>query len=59
MKIVLATGNAGKAAEISVALRGVAGLELLPRPADVPEPAEDGDSLVDNARIKAMALVAA
>jgi XTP/dITP diphosphohydrolase len=59
MKVVLATGNRGKAAEIQALLGGVPGLELLPRPAGVPEPVEDGETLVDNARIKARALVAA
>jgi XTP/dITP diphosphohydrolase len=59
MKVVLATGNRGKAAEIQALLGGVPGLELLPRPAGVPEPVEDGETLVDNARIKAWALVAA
>jgi XTP/dITP diphosphohydrolase len=59
MRIVLATGNLGKAAEIEVLLADVVGLQLLPRPAGVPEPVEDGATLIDNARIKAKALVAA
>jgi XTP/dITP diphosphohydrolase len=59
MRLVLATGNAGKAAEIADLLGAVPGLELLPRPAEVPEPVEDGATLLDNARIKARALVAA
>lgn len=59
MRLVLATGNAGKAAEIELLLGGVPGLELVPRPTDVPEPVEDGETLLDNARIKARALVAA
>jgi XTP/dITP diphosphohydrolase len=57
MRLVLATGNAGKAAEIELLLAGVPGLDLLPRPVEVPEPVEDGDTLLDNARIKARALV--
>ena len=57
MRLVLATGNPGKAAEIADLLGEVAGLELLPRPEDVPEPVEDGDTLLDNARIKARALL--
>jgi XTP/dITP diphosphohydrolase len=57
MRLVLATGNKGKAAEIELLLGAVPGLELLPRPVDVPEPVEDGDTLLDNARIKARALV--
>jgi XTP/dITP diphosphohydrolase len=59
IRLVLATGNAGKAAEIADLLGAVAGLELLPRPSEVPEPVEDGDTLLDNARIKARALLAA
>ena len=57
MKLVLATGNPGKAAEIELLLGSVSGLELVPRPDEVPEPVEDGETLLDNARIKAMALV--
>ena len=56
MRLVLATGNAGKAAEIADVL---AGFELLPRPAGVPEPVEDADTLLANARIKARALAEA
>lgn len=57
MKLVLATGNPGKAAEIEALLGDVPGLELVPRPPEVPEPVEDGDTLLANARIKAVALV--
>jgi XTP/dITP diphosphohydrolase len=57
VRLVLATGNRGKAAEIELLLGDVPGLELLPRPEEVPEPVEDGDTLLDNARIKARALV--
>ena len=59
VRFVLATGNPGKAAEIELLLGDVPGLELLPRPASVPEPVEDGETLLDNARIKARALVEA
>ncbi len=59
MRLVLATGNAGKAAEIRLVLRTVAGLEVLDRPADLVDPEEDGDTLEANARIKARAVLAA
>ena len=54
MKIVLATGNPGKAEEIRLILSAH---ELVDRPSDVEDPVEDGDTLLDNARIKARALV--
>ena len=59
MRLVLATSNPGKAAEIALLLGEVPDLELLPRPGDVPEPVDDGETLLDNARIKARALVEA
>jgi XTP/dITP diphosphohydrolase len=54
---VLATANPDKAREIAE----IVGQEiaLLPRPAGVPDVEETGDTLVDNARLKARALVAA
>jgi XTP/dITP diphosphohydrolase len=55
VKIVLATGNRGKADEIRMIL---AEHELVDRP-DVDDPVEDGVTLLDNARIKARALVEA
>jgi XTP/dITP diphosphohydrolase len=57
LKLVLATANPDKAREISAVLRdaGIA-VELLPRPEDVPDVEEDGDTLEDNARLKALAL---
>lgn len=58
MRIVIATGNPGKVAEIAVVLAQVEGLELLPRPEGLPEPEEDGATLLDNARIKAEAVMA-
>jgi XTP/dITP diphosphohydrolase len=57
LKLVLATANPDKAREISaVLLEAGVDVELLPRPADVPEVEEDGDTLEDNARLKAVAL---
>lgn len=52
--LVCATANPGKVAEIEVLLRGV--VELLPRPADVPEVVEDAGTFVGNARLKAAAI---
>ena len=59
VRMVVASANPDKAAEILAILGEVAGLELVPRPADVPDVDEDGDTLVDNARLKARALVEA
>jgi XTP/dITP diphosphohydrolase len=58
VRLVLATANPGKVAEIDALLDGAQGVELVPRPKGVPEPVEDGDTLLDNARIKARAIVA-
>ncbi len=61
MRLVLATANPGKAAELAAILgaaEGLAGLELAPRPPELPEPEEDGDTLEANAAIKARAVVA-
>jgi XTP/dITP diphosphohydrolase len=57
LRLFLATGNPGKAAEIGVLLGDVPGLVLVPKPVELPEPVEDGETLLDNARIKALALV--
>jgi XTP/dITP diphosphohydrolase len=57
MRLVLATANADKAREISVLLGPVA--TLLPRPPEVPDVEETGTTLVENALLKARALVAA
>lgn len=56
MRLVLATANPDKAREIAAVLPGI---ELVPRPAGVPDVEEDGATLLDNARLKARALVAA
>lgn len=54
---VLATANPDKAAEISAILGGQ--VDLLPRPSSVGDVDETGDTLEENARIKARALVEA
>ena len=57
MRLVLATANPDKAREIVDVLGP--GFDVLPRPADVPDVEETGTTLEDNARLKAVALVAA
>jgi XTP/dITP diphosphohydrolase len=59
LRLVLASANPDKAAEIAAVLADALEVELVPRPADVPEVVEDGATLLDNARLKARALVAA
>ena len=54
-RIVLATANPDKAREIVDALMGL-DVELVPRPASVPEVDETGVTLLENARLKAHAL---
>ena len=58
LRLVLATSNPDKAREI-VEMLGGSGLavELVPRPAGVPDVDEVGETLEDNARIKAQTLV--
>lgn len=59
-RFVLATANPDKACEVREILSEVLGeIDLLPRPANVPEVVEDGDTLEDNARLKAVALAEA
>ena len=57
MRLVLATANPDKVAEIAVILG--AGVELAPRPDSVPDVVEDADTLEGNARLKAVAIVEA
>ncbi|MGH9129346.1 MAG: RdgB/HAM1 family non-canonical purine NTP pyrophosphatase [Acidimicrobiales bacterium] len=56
MRLVLATANPHKAAEIAAILGAVAGVSLVPRPFDVADVEETGETLEDNARLKARAL---
>ncbi len=59
-RYVLATANPDKAAEVRAILAHVLGdVILLPRPDSVPDVVEDGDTLEDNARLKAVALAEA
>lgn len=54
MRFVLASANPDKAREIAAILTGH---DLVPRPADVPDVDETGETLEENARLKAVALV--
>lgn len=58
MRLVLASANPDKAAEMTALLAGC-GFELVPRPEGVPDVKETGTTLEENARLKARALVAA
>jgi XTP/dITP diphosphohydrolase len=57
LRLVLASANPDKTKEITAILSSVPGVVLLPRPPSVPDVEETGDTLVDNARLKARALV--
>jgi XTP/dITP diphosphohydrolase len=59
LRLVLASANPDKVAEITAILSTALAVTLLPRPGDVPDVVEDGETLLDNARLKARALVAA
>lgn len=56
-RLVCASANPDKVAEIAAILDGV--VELLPRPADVADVVEDADTLIGNARLKAVAICSA
>jgi XTP/dITP diphosphohydrolase len=57
VELVLATANPDKAVEIAAILGD--GIDLLTRPPEVPDVVEDGETLEDNARLKAVAIAAA
>ncbi len=57
LRLVLASANPDKVAEIATILGD--GVDLVPRPADLPDVVEDADTLEGNARLKAVAVAAA
>ncbi len=59
IRLVLASANQDKVAEIAAILAGALNVELVPRPPEIPDVPEDGATLLDNARLKAQALVSA
>jgi XTP/dITP diphosphohydrolase len=59
LRLVLASANPDKVGEIAAVLAAALEVDLVPRPAEVPDVVEDGETLLDNARLKARALVAA
>lgn len=54
MQLVCASANPDKVTEIAAILDGY--VQLLPRPVDVPDVVEDADTLIGNARLKAVAI---
>jgi XTP/dITP diphosphohydrolase len=56
-RVVLASANPDKAVEIAAILGDA--VDLVPRPPDIPDVVEDGKTLEDNARLKAVAIVEA
>jgi XTP/dITP diphosphohydrolase len=59
LRLVLATANEDKVREIAAIVAEHGSVELIARPSDVPEVDETGTTLIENARLKARALVAA
>jgi XTP/dITP diphosphohydrolase len=57
LRLILASANPDKVAEIATILSAALDVDLVPRPHDVPEVVEDGETLLDNARLKARALL--
>ena len=53
-RLVVASANPDKVAEIALVLDGL--VDLDPRPLDLPDVVEDGDTLEANARLKAVAI---
>ena len=59
-QIVLASANPDKAAELAAILRAILpDVTVMPRPAELPDVVEDGETLLANARLKAAAVARA
>jgi XTP/dITP diphosphohydrolase len=59
LRVVCASANPRKVAEIFEIIREIAVIELLPRPGELADVVEDADTLTGNARLKAVAVCAA
>ena len=59
LRVVCASANPHKVAEIFDIIRDIAAVDLLPRPSDLADVVEDADTLAGNARLKASAVCAA
>jgi XTP/dITP diphosphohydrolase len=59
LRLVLASANPDKASEIAAILADALRVDLVPRPPELPDVVEDGATLLDNARLKALALCSA
>ncbi len=59
IRLVLASANPDKVAEIVAILSEALDADIVPRPREVPDVVEDGATLLDNARLKAVALASA
>ena len=59
LQLVMASANPTRRGRSAAILEAALEVELVPRPPYVPDVVEDGETLLDNARLKARALVAA
>ena len=59
LRVVCASANPHKVAEIFEIIREIASVDLLPRPGELADVVEDADTLTGNARLKAVAVCAA
>ena len=59
LRVVCASANPHKVAEIFDIIRDIAAVDLLPRPSELADVVEDADTLAGNARLKASSVCAA